>query len=68
MYNFFCDSVLATVIGGNSRGVRLKLPSGEIAFCNFGYIENGTVVICKIRKLAKEFKPAIVDIETTNVL
>jgi len=68
MYNLTADTCIATVTGGNSSGVYLKLPSGENVFSYFGYLEKGTEVICRIKKRTTDYRLTRVDIETVNYL
>lgn len=52
------DCVYGTVVGGDkNKGVYIRLENDEIAFANFGYLPNGTVVLCTYLNTPKSYNP-----------
>lgn len=52
------DSVYGTVVGGDrNKGVYIRLKNGEMAFATFGFLPNGTTVLCTYLKSANRNNP-----------
>ncbi len=52
------DSVYGTVVGGDkNKGVYIRLDNGEMAFADFGFLPNGTTVLCTYLKSANRHYP-----------
>lgn len=58
------DAMYGTIVGGCRTGLFVELENGQVAFSRFGYLENGSKVLCSLVKKANDAYRAVVSIDS----
>lgn len=58
------DGLYGTVVGGCRTGLFVELENGLVAFSKFGFLENGSKVLCSVVKKANETYRTVVSIDS----